>query len=322
MFHKHTNIFYSGGACCSEAIQIDLSKHISVFPLFGSWDNTPCTYVTVKDCYFSECGNGVGSHAFTSEVFHQSIKIINNFFYNLEDAAVKSLYWTRANIRGNTILIINNGSGIQAVKMDNSIISNNTIHDTESNGIIIKNSENLEVNGGEIKYCDSHGISIVNGSTSDEKTKNVLINGLEIRHNGVLGVELAADLTYLHNCNISDNGSHGVYVYACTSSEIAMCDIKNNTGHGVTATGSTTISNTVKDCTFVDNNTDVLVGNQASKNVVKGNVFFGSKTSGYNIWIQNGTTNNVVAFNEAKSSSRTTRFNDASTTTKKDFNFV
>lgn len=69
-----------------EAINIDWSS-ANGFPHFGFWDNTPCQYITIKNCYFKnlyKTCSGIGTHYMPNNAyFHRYINIENNIFINM-----------------------------------------------------------------------------------------------------------------------------------------------------------------------------------------------------------------------------------------------
>lgn len=313
-FHNHHNIIVdSNKRSHSEAIQIDLAKNIQVFPLFGGWDNKPCTFVNVRECYFAETGDGVGSHACTVNSQHQSIQIEDNFFYNIKYSAIKPFNWTRCNFDKNIVLNTVNGSAIEAENLYDSIISNCILKGISGNGVKLINSNNIEVIGGEIKECKRAGVSVntESGRIANASGSNVKLSNISIYNGSTIGINVASNNTMVMGCSVYNNGSHGLYVHDCENSIIQGCAIKENASYGITSTVNS-VSTIIKNCIFLNNGgTDVLIGGSsagyAQKNYVSGNTFCDKKTSGYNIWVQSVSKNNVIVNNDMCMGNLTTK---------------
>ena len=69
------------GANGTEAIQLDSMLSESQFPWFGSYDDTPCKFITIENNIFEDIGQkAIGNHSFKTGVVVQDILIKNNLF--------------------------------------------------------------------------------------------------------------------------------------------------------------------------------------------------------------------------------------------------
>ena len=109
-----------------EAIQLDNCHNDTILSYGEPFDDSPCTDVTITGCEIYDYPRAVGSHTMVEGIYHKNIKITNNNFHDLDDAAVYGYNYVNLTVKGNKME--NVGAGIQ-VKTDsvakNTIVSRN-----------------------------------------------------------------------------------------------------------------------------------------------------------------------------------------------------
>ncbi|MBR4542101.1 MAG: right-handed parallel beta-helix repeat-containing protein [Lachnospiraceae bacterium] len=109
-----------------EAIQFDNCHNDTILSYGEPFDDSPCTDVTVTNCEIYNYPRAVGSHTMVEGIYHKNIKIVNNSFHDIDDAAVYGYNYINLTVKGNKME--NVGAGIQ-VKTDsvakNTIVSRN-----------------------------------------------------------------------------------------------------------------------------------------------------------------------------------------------------
>lgn len=105
-----------------EAIQLDCCHSETVLSYGDPFDDTPCTNITVTNCEIYDYPRAVGSHTMVEGIYHKTVKITNNNFHDLDDAAVYGYNYVNLTVKGNKIE--NVGAGIQ-IKTDS--VAKNTI---------------------------------------------------------------------------------------------------------------------------------------------------------------------------------------------------
>ncbi|MEF3313605.1 right-handed parallel beta-helix repeat-containing protein [Paenibacillus sp. GYB004] len=141
-----------------EMVQIDFAS-AEAFPTFGAFDDTPCCDVLIEGCTFVNGHRGVGTHGSKydsagKQVFHSNIRIVNNYFNQIADIAIKPESYRNAVVAGNTIE--NTGSaGIAVYSCRNTIIANNTVSYAGLHGITIsrKTSSVFDEPSADITVC-------------------------------------------------------------------------------------------------------------------------------------------------------------------------
>lgn len=88
----------SGDTCTfREAIQIDFANYDGL-KIKGAksdsacYDGTHCKGITINNCYFNDCPNGIGTHTVgVDNKYHTDIKLLNNVFYNISGKEIRLL---------------------------------------------------------------------------------------------------------------------------------------------------------------------------------------------------------------------------------------
>ncbi|SFB30042.1 copper-binding protein (NosD) [Acetitomaculum ruminis DSM 5522] len=88
-----------------EAIQLDICHSVVLVPTQQTvkWDDLPCENITIKNSKFHEFSRGIGSHTAINGKLHSNVKILNNKFYNLSEAAIKLYNYKNSRVEGNSI---------------------------------------------------------------------------------------------------------------------------------------------------------------------------------------------------------------------------
>jgi parallel beta-helix repeat protein len=89
-----------------KAIGIEGAINTSANPTFSVNDNTMCNNISIKGCTFDAVWMGVGSHVNVNAMYHTSIEITGNKFFNISTGgtftgAVKGQNWSSVNVSGN-----------------------------------------------------------------------------------------------------------------------------------------------------------------------------------------------------------------------------
>jgi hypothetical protein len=218
---------FAGVRTFSEAIQIDLAASEENFPVFGSWDNTLCQYITIRDCSFTSVGSGIGTHVQESQLWHDHILIENCEFINLLSHGISVLNFKKFKIRDNVFVNTDNGIYIDG-SYDGSIYTND-FKDTIRNGIMISNSSSIHIEQPTASRSGENGISVYNGC------KNIHITNANITESLSNGINFSESTeSSVSNSTIIENGAHGLFIHD-SSSFIKVSDnfIKNNAFSGV-----------------------------------------------------------------------------------------
>ncbi|WJR68141.1 glycosyl hydrolase family 28-related protein [Neorhizobium sp. CSC1952] len=138
-----------------DAINIDFA-YATGFPLFGSYDNTPCDDILVEGCLFDGVQSGASTHGATEPpIYPTNIRIIGNVFKNMTQYGTRGRYWKDAIVRGNTYF----GTGSQAILLQtciNAKVSENTVR---------KAAQAVSTHGIQLQAC-----------TDSEATRNTVSN--------------------------------------------------------------------------------------------------------------------------------------------------
>ncbi|GGJ49585.1 right-handed parallel beta-helix repeat-containing protein [Virgibacillus salexigens] len=202
-----------GDRSFSEAIQLDLMKSTGVFNAFGSYDHTPCRDITIRGCYFGESdryaawGRGIGSHSSTIGKWQENIYIINNFFYNTRQWAVRPYAWNNVKVLDN--FIIDCGGGIGAANPTGST------DQTDENGNDTNQSQDARsynISGNTFHGGGAYGVAVYFYGQETGR-----FNDIDIAHNKIIDYKNTGIhcnfVNYLQviGNNLSNLDNHGVW---------------------------------------------------------------------------------------------------------------
>ena len=233
------NYGYADATNCTEMLQLDSMIDSSVFPWFGPYDSTTCTYITIQNCYFDlqnsrttdinqRKPSAIGNHSYTDRSARY-VKIVNN--HSLGRTFFSGVSIADSIISGNTCGELDNGvyinGGVQNITIsDNTFLSHYRQEtDRGKRGIYITGST----------YSNMYGIVITNNAIKNFAGHGIVPSGRFIT---------------VANNTVQGNNVHGIYGGYDTI--------------GLVITGNVLFDNLGTDIyanyhSFDTNNTDVLI---------------------------------------------------------------
>lgn len=265
----------TGGRDYSEAIQIDLAKGSAYFGWFGTYDNTTCEDVVIDSCYFGSSSTGgtvawptgIGSHSYTTNYYHNNIKIINNTFEGLTEYAIRSFCLYKNLIISNNS--IRNCYGGIAIGPDGNvdhtepiganmlafapqitydvIISDNIIDNsstTGTNGIWVVNANSVTISNNRIKGISRQGSNLADGILCVQVI-NLMINNNIIENIGDDGIDVRTNSTavmisnnIIKNVSLTTNNTYRhIYLNNNVSNASVMINRASRTAANIAAYG-------------------------------------------------------------------------------------
>ena len=188
--------FKAPDAVEKEAIQLDVCHSQSIIDSAAPYDDSPCTNITITKCEIHDYSRAVGSHMMVEGIYHKKIKITNNNFHDITEAAVYGYNYADVTIKGNTFKNI--GCGIQ-LKTDS--VAKNTIL-TRNSGV---KAMSVSKNKFKIKIIDNT-ITLAN-ELSDDKINKGTSMGIFIYGSDVYPMKDATIKDNTITCN-----SSGIYL--------------------------------------------------------------------------------------------------------------
>ena len=267
---RFTGFKDTGGRDFSEAIQIDYAGNEDLFGWFGAYDNTHCSDISIRDCYFSSSGTagttawptGVGTHSYLSGSYHKNIKLVNNTFEGLTEYAIRTYNnYDGLLIQGNIIKncfagisvgadndanfaafdgavmlgYSDNHTSYNVTISDNSIDNSGTIG---SNGIWVINTENVNITNNRIKGLSRSGSSLADGILC-VKLINGIISDNNLEDIGDDGIDVRTQsrnvlITNNLTTNVSQTANNS-YRHIYINDDADNCSIINNRGYRTSA---------------------------------------------------------------------------------------
>jgi hypothetical protein len=251
------NVNYSGMAPIwgrwSEAFQMDLTKGSGYFAAFGPHDSTNNRDVvfrgnSVNQSYMPGTTawiRGIGSHTATIDVWHDHLRVVDNYFETTE-RAIRAYNWNNVFLRGNAVI---GGQGIEVRVPDvASPVDEDTINNAGTQTSASQPTYNIQIEGNIIyaDYSTSDGnvyaIQVL-GESSTASANGVLIRGNDIRwsRNGGIWVQFGVHVSIVDNLVNStaalssgqDLGWHGIKVDTCQHSLVSNNQVFRAGSHGI-----------------------------------------------------------------------------------------
>lgn len=251
------NVTYSGmgpvNGRWSEAFQMDLTKGSGYFGAFGPYDSTPNRDVvfrgnSVNQSYMPGTTawiRGIGSHTATIDVWHDHLRVVDNYFETTE-RAIRAYNWNNVHLRGNTII---GGQGIEVRVPDvSSPVDEDTVNNAGTQTSASQPTYNIQIEG-NIVYADYstsdgnvYAIQVL-GETATASAQGVQVRGNDIRwsRNGGIWVQFGTHVSIVNNLVNStaalasgqDLGWHGIKVDTCQHSVIQGNQVFRTGSHGI-----------------------------------------------------------------------------------------
>lgn len=190
-----------------EAIQLDICHSDSILHGGEPFDDTPCEKITVSNCKIHDYPRGIGSHIMVEGIYHKTIKITNNNFYDLNQAAVYGYNYVNLTVKGNTMknvwcgVQLKSDSTAKKTKMErNSGVKAMTLSNGRFNLNVTDNTITLSknVSADEQDSGSSIGVFIYGSETAPIKNATIKGNTINCFSAGVY-------IRYVESCEISEN---------------------------------------------------------------------------------------------------------------------
>ena len=249
------------------AVQIDHMHSAYHFPSYAKYDDTPCKNITVENCVFDNIYSGVGSRSGVAGGYFTNIKIKNNTFSNVRNAAVRIINYRNSSITSNTI-----NSATYGIVFENFPESNvsGRLFRPHSGKVRINNNTNTEIKDNKIE--------VVNHASSS-KSSGILLRGGSLSSKNAKKYGLPAGGYYVQGLEASNNeikvksaSSKGIYMLSANKNKIKSNTIKSyvlSKSNGISAYASS--SNEFSDNSVSYFNYGVVTTGKSSKNVFSGN---------------------------------------------------
>ncbi|MCY8319149.1 right-handed parallel beta-helix repeat-containing protein [Bacillus vallismortis] len=308
---RFENFYHDGTRPYSEAVQIDLAKNESVFPVFGDYDGTVCDNITIQNSTFNKVGAGIGTHVSAHDTWHENIKIFNNTFEDLLHHAVSGLIFRRFHISGNEVK--NCWRAFYLAWCYDGNVSNNIIKDTTDHGILIRKTNNVSINGVKIARAGEVGISIYEGSHS------IQIDNCTIDEGQNLGINIDGNTITVSNSTIKYNKNHGIYIHnSAKNNKVSFSNVYGNGRHGILITDSSSLNRIEGNFVYANNQTNsncnnLMVVKNANNNRVINNICrIGDMTNKpqYGLFIEETCSNTLALMNDLRQSGAALNFYD------------
>lgn len=240
---------YPSGADYNEAIQLDLSKGTGVFSAFGAHDNTPCTNVSIKNCYFGPSGTpgttspgrGIGSHSATPGRRHTKIQIDNNVFDGMLSWGIRAYNWDQFTISNNKL----NSCGL-GINVRTAITGVDT-EDASGTQVGSEINESAVISGNIIRggLTAGRGIELYGEQGTSGRVKGITVIGNTINASG--GVNDAIITHFSEHITVANNRIYGcksgIAVNDCYDITVNGNVIDNTSGYGVEVYGGSAYVN-------------------------------------------------------------------------------
>ncbi|MED3792142.1 right-handed parallel beta-helix repeat-containing protein [Niallia alba] len=247
-----------------EFLQLDFASAAG-FPSFGAYDYTPCSNILIDGCAFKNGDNGIGCHSgyiddAGNEFFHENIRITNCNFENVK-YAIRVQSFKNSTVSGNTI---NDADmGIIILSNENTVISNNTIQNTISDGIRIYNGQNSTTGFNRSSYRN-----IV--------ANNVLVN---LGQNGIRMSNAHSNL--IANNIIKNVSKEGLF----------MIDSHKNHINNIVVEGAAQLTSGSYSCFRIESSNDNVLNNIRADNTTYPKNYY------YGLYIASGQRNHISEYN-------------------------
>jgi len=237
----------TGGRSYSEAIQIDLAKPSNagatasdVMPWFGSWDNTPCKNVIIRNNYIGTSaksgswGRGIGSHSATIGRFHENILIEGNILDGCKEWGIRAYSWSSVVIKGNILRDCGGGIAIDPPsssdlndRRDVNFVDTGKSQDCRS-FVIVGN----EIKGGG---TFSDGVQIGGEATGNIKEITFSGNLLQSINNDGLRITFADEVAITGNTFKTITGGTAITTTEADGVVVSGNVLNTISGNGITA---------------------------------------------------------------------------------------
>lgn len=233
------------GSLAKEAIQLDVAGYDASGPWTSTYkaDWTVCDKILIQNCTVTGYPRAVGNHHYKSGSYNKNITITGNTFKDLaaknKEGKVLSHYAiflfgfdnvtvTNNKISGcETAVALHHASGIN--------IKNNSISDTNGNGISIYNSSRVkEISGNTVSGTGKYGISINSASTANSIKNN---NISATQREGICISQKGTEISAIEGNKIAKTGQGGSYNGLLVNTSAKVGNIRNNTIQSVSKNG-------------------------------------------------------------------------------------
>lgn len=247
----------------SEGIQLDLAKGNGYFAAFGPHDNTTSRDVAVSKCSFIQSympgttvwDRGVGSHSGTVGVWHDRLRVVDNYF-EVDQRAARAYNWNNVIIQGNNI---SSGWGIEVrpIWTSNTADTFNTAGTQTSasqalQGIVISDNTINAVPVSAAQGSSDFAIRVFGETTGHIAQVSIQGNVINQGSNGGIWLEYA-DRGAVDGNTIYNVADRGIWVKSSTDIQIADNAVYTTGSHGLTLTSCT-------GCTAANNIVDTPAG--------------------------------------------------------------
>lgn len=305
-----------------EALQLDVTHSITEVPTnqvtenaTNVWDDTPCDNVEVSGCSFYKFSRGIGSHTAVAGTFHTNVKIKNNYFYYLSDAALKLFNYKDATISNNKIGYDASGTA-GSVKL--GILVYTWLDDKDFNdyyfpangSVTLPTNYNITISNNTIKnVSDSSGtwgdaIRVI--GAKDRPLTGVTISGNKISSTSRYGIyaTYANGITINGTNTITSTKKDAILIGGCKNSVVSGNTITSPSGCGIKfslglddatgSNGSTATGNTIKTAKGTKDDAGIYVY-KSTKCTINNNTITSPKGDG--VKVTTGCTGTVLTGN-------------------------
>lgn len=234
--------FYNSSG--SEFLQLDYMGGTALFPWFGPFDNTPCRYIEVTNCYFYNGGAGIGSHSggaqHTNIIFSDNIirnilghgislenygnLIVSNNKLDSCEFGIAAFGGNGLANQGRTVISGNHisnmfgfGRAITMIGPDDVVVIDNVINQCTDGGIDLRNCDRFVISNNILKNTNSGTVTdvgfaaiSVNIATSGYITNNTILKdpaGLSPNTNTIRVAGASSNVTIENNSAITPAGA-------------------------------------------------------------------------------------------------------------------
>jgi len=282
-------MYQDGTRDYTEAVQLDFMGGSPQFSQFGTYDDTVCKNILIRNNKFSRCIAGVGSHSQKTNVNPTGINIINNLFENLEDDAIRFVEYRDSNIAFNTF-------------------------DTCESMIEMRYSERINILSNVVKNTTSTSIYL------QDECKKTLIQGNRIINSATNGVfiEVNCEDVVIKNNIIDGSIGYGIFCKECSNVDIVDNKVLNSGDHGIL------FSIDANDCRIIGNDvresgvssSNIRVSITSDNNVLLNNkVRKGATLTDIGISIGIGCDNTILIGNDTTDGGESLNYEDLGTAT-------
>lgn len=277
-----------------EALQIDILDPNHHFANMGGpeqYDYTMNDNITVDGCTFKNVRRGVGTQSIFVGYYQNNIKIINNTFDKVDEAAISCSNYINSTISNNKIT--NAGWGIKYTMMKST--------DYLSDVCFVKDSDGKDVYGKANTNCNSvisnNNISVV--ATKELATPKA-IESFGINTNNLSEYHFPPQDFVVGNLTISGNTvtttGYGIRLYDTKNSKVTSNTVKSTskTQQGVYLSEKST-SNTISSNKIYDFSNGVSLRMNSTGNTVTSNTI--STTKSHGILVYEGASASKISSN-------------------------